>query len=813
MHTHADLVIIGAGIVGCSAAHSLTQRGWRNIVVLDQGPLFETGGSTSHAPGLVFQTNAAQTMCQLAQASVRAYSALELDGQPCFHAVGSLEVAATPERWADLKRRHGYAASWGIAGALLTPAEAQELLPLLDPAQIQGAYYVPSDGIAKAVRASEALARAAQATGAQFHGGVEVTNIEVQHGRVQAVITTQGRITTARVLVCAGIWGPRIGRMAGVPLPLTPVQHQYVTTAPLPALHGETREIVHPILRHQDKRMYFRQHADGYGIGSYAHAPLLTAPDAIRRHDAAPIMPSIMPFTPEHFAEPWQDAAALLPALRGVELTRSFNGLFSFTPDGLPLLGESARVQGFWAAEAVWVTHGAGVGAQIAAWMTDGATSLDLRECDLNRFESYATSPAYVRARGAQQYREVYDIMHPMQQVAQPRPLRTSPFYGRQQERGAVFFEGRGWERAQWFDANAALPVPDCGIRSGWAARHWSPISAAEHGATRARVALFDMTPLARCEISGAGALAFLQQLATNQLDRPVGSITYTAMCHARGGVLSDMTVTRLDDDRFWVAHNGPNDMAYFERQRRTMDAPVAIRDVTGGTCCIGVWGPQARALAQSLSDDDLSNEAFPYLTARHVFIGEVPVLALRVSYVGELGWELYTSSDYGLRLWDALWRAGQPFGVIAAGRGAFDSLRLEKGYRLYGTDMHSQHDPYEAGLGFTVKLKKGAFVGRAALAERKAAGPQRTLCCLTLGDPRVVVLGKEPICVEGRVAGYVTSANFGYSVGQSIAYGYLPTEYAHAGTSVAIAYFGARHAATVTDEPLFDPKGARLRS
>ncbi|MBC8078308.1 MAG: sarcosine dehydrogenase, partial [Chloroflexales bacterium] len=431
--------------------------------------------------------------------------------------------------------------------------------------------------------------------------------------------------------------------------------------------------------------------------------------------------------------------------------------------------------------------------------------------------------------------REVYDIIHPLQQLEQPRPLRTSPFYARLQALGAVFFEGRGWERPQWYEANEALasgadappPLPRPqgsagdwergqggeGLRTGWAAQHWSPISAKEHLATRARVAMFDMTPLARCEVAGSAALAFLQGLTTNNLDRPLGSVTYTAMTNARGGVLSDITVTRLHDERFWVAHNGPNDLAYFQQQRRQHVGAINVRDVTGGTCCVGVWGPLARQLVQPLSDDSLDNEAFPYLSAQQIHVGEVPVLALRVSYVGELGWELYTSSEYGLRLWDLLWQAGQPLGVIAAGRGAFDSLRLEKGYRFYGVDIHSGYDPYEAGIGFTVKLNKGPFRGSDALAERKARGPQRKLCCLVLDDPRVAVLGNEPIFAGDAAVGYVTSANFGYSVGHSIAYGYLPVDHAHEGARVEIAYFGVRHGATVAREPLFDPKGERLRT
>jgi glycine cleavage system aminomethyltransferase T/glycine/D-amino acid oxidase-like deaminating enzyme len=812
MVSQAQVVIIGAGIVGCSVAYHLARLGWRDVVVLEQGRLFETGGSTGHAPGGVFQTQVSRTMCAFARETVRLYSGLTVAGQPCFYPVGGMEVAATRERWVDLHRKQGYARAWGLEPALLSPREARELLPLLDPAVIQGAYFVPDDGIARAVRACEALAAVARGHGVRFYGETPVTGIEVADGRVRAVDTPGGRIAAEVVVLCAGIWGPKVARLAGVPLPLMPVQHQYVRTTPLAELAGETREVVHPVLRHQDRAMYFRQHADSYGVGSYQHEPLLVEPDDLRGPGDAALPPAMRPFTPQHFGQPWADATALLPALRNAQPIDGINGMFSFTPDGLPLLGEVAQVRGFWVAEAIWITHAGGAGKALAEWIVAGAPELDVRECAVSRFEPFALSPAYVRARGAQQYREVYDIIHPLQPLAQPRGVRTSPFYARQQALGAVFFEARGWERPQWFAANEPLlaerSLPG---RTGWAARHWSPIAGVEHVVTRERVALYDMTPLTRLEVDGPGALAWLQWLATNQLDRPPGSVVYTLLCDERGGIVSDITVTRLATDRFQIGCNGPNDLAWL-RRHLPEDGSVRLRETTGATCCLGVWGPRARDLVQTLSDADWSNAAFPYLTARADWLGEVPVLAQRISYVGELGWELYASAEYGARLWDLLWAAGQPLGVIAGGRAAFESLRLEKGYRLWGADMHTEYTPDEAGLGFTVRLAKGAFIGQPALARRRQEGVARRLCCLILAEPSVVVMGKEPILSDGRVLGYVTSATYGYSVGQSFAYGYLPVAYAAPGTAVEIEYFGQRHAATVTPEPLFDPRGARLR-
>ncbi len=812
MEGNADAVIVGAGIVGCGVAEHLTRLGWRDVVVLEQGPLFATGGSTSHAPGLVFQTNPSKTMSQFACYGIRRLSGLELDGQPCFHRVGSIEVAATPARWRDLKRKHGFATSWGIASKLLTPRECAERVPLLDPGKIHGGFYVPSDGIAKGVRASEALTREAHSRGAVFYSDAEVTGIEVEGGRVRAVETTGGRIETPVVISCAGMWGPRIGRMAGVSIPLTPMQHQYARTGPIAALAGETEEVVHPILRHQDASMYFRQVGERYGVGSYQHRTMPVSPEEIPRYGEASVMPSLMPFTPEDFEGAWRDAVELVPALEDAGVEEGINGLFSFTPDGMPLLGEAREVRGFWAAEAVWVTHALGVGRVVAEWIVRGVPSIDLRECDVNRFEDFARSPAYVRVRSDRAFREVYDIVHPQQPIREPRPLRTSPFYARHEELGAYFLEASGWERPQWFEANAplveGLEIPDPG---DWAGRFWSPIVGAEHQITRERVALYDMTPLKKVEVSGSGALAFLERLNTNRIDRPVGSVVYTLMLDEEAGIKSDVTVARLGEELFQVGCNGPRDVAWME-WHLPPDGSARVRDITAGTCCVGVWGPLARELVQALSDDDLSNEAFGYFQARRIHVGEVPVVALRLSYVGELGWELYASADMGLRLWDLLWQAGQGLGVIAAGRGAFNGLRLEKGYRMWGTDITSEHDPYEAGLGFAVKPEKGEFVGREALERRRAEGPRRRLACLVFEDPRVVVLGNEPVYSGDAAVGHVTSAVYGYTVGQSIAYAWLPPELAEAGTWLEVGYFGERHAVTVADEPLFDPGMERMR-
>ncbi len=808
METRASIVIIGAGIVGAAAAHFLSRLGWRDIVVVEQGPLYATGGSTSHAPGIVFQTNGSKTMTAFARETVALYDSLELNGEPCWYGVGSLEVATTPARWADLHRKHGWAKSWGVPAALLSPSEAKAKLDLLDESAILGAYYVPSDGIAQPVAAAEALARSA--TGATFHGRTEVVDIETERGRVRAVATTNGRIETERVLVCCGIWGPRIGRMVGVPVPLAPVEHQLAWTTPLPELAGQTAEIVQPVVRHQDQDLYFRQRRDTYAVGGYGHEPIVVPPGDIRAHGAPDDTPASNPFDAEAFVPAWQAAVELIPALEQVEIANAINGMFSFTPDGFPLLGESERVRGFWLAEAIWITHAGGAARAIAQLLTDGRTDLDLHECDVNRFDAYARTDSYVRDRGAQQYREIYDVIHPLQPLEQPRSVRRSPFFTRQRELGAVFFESRGWEAPRWYESNARLvdryEVP---LRSGWAACFWSPIAGAEHLATRERAALFDMTPLTKIEVRGPGAAEWLEGLTTNKVARKPGSVTYALFLDDGGGIRSDITVARLDHDTFQIGANGPADVAWLNRTLPP-DGGIQVRDVTGALACVGLWGPRARDIIERVSSDDWSNAAFPYYTTRALSVAEVPVRALRVSYVGELGWELYTSPDYGARLWEILWEAGQGDGLVAAGRAAFDTLRLEKGYRLWGVDMQTEHLPEEAGVAFAVKLGKEAFTGRAAL-QRGDRTTLRRLCCLRFDDPTAIVMGKEPVLHDDRVVGYVTSAGFGYSTGESLAYAYLSADSAGM-DALTVEYFGERYRASVVSEPRWDPEGTRLR-
>ena len=829
MASTPSIVIIGAGIVGTNLADELVTRGWNNITVLDQGPLHMPGGSTSHAPGLVFQTNASKSMALFAKYTVEKLLSLTEDGVNCFNQVGGLEVATTETRLADLKRKLGYAASYGITGKILSREECMELYPLLNEEDILGGLHVPSDGLANAARAVQLLIKRTKAAGVQYLGNTTVTGIEQSSRRVTGVQTSDGVIPADIVVSCAGFWGAKIGEMIGMSVPLLPLAHQYVTTTPVPALKGKNslpNGASLPILRHQDQDLYYREHGERYGIGSYAHRPMPVDLDELGTFEPATIsehnMPSRLDFTVDDFLPAWEATKRILPALSESNIEDGFNGIFSFTPDGGSLVGESKELDGFFVAEAVWVTHSAGIARAVAQLLTTGRSDIDLGDCDIHRFEEVQLTPEYVSETSQQNFVEIYDVLHPLQSKLSPRNLRVSPFHARHKQLGGFFLESGGWERPYWFEANAELlkEMPDSWLppaRDAWSGMFSSPIAAAEAWKTRTAVAMYDMTPLKRLEVSGPGALKLLQELTTADLAKKPGAVTYTLLLDDAGGIRSDITVARLSEDTFQLGANGNIDTAYFERAARHQTESgsasdwVQVRDTTGGTCCIGLWGPLARDLIGTVSTDDFSNDGLRYFRAKEVVIGGVNVTAMRLSYVGELGWELYTSAENGQRLWDALWKAGQPHGVIAAGRAAFGALRLEKGYRSWGTDMTTEHDPLEAGLGFAVKMAKASFVGKKALEDRSEENSERNLCCLTVDDGRSIVLGKEPVFYKDQAVGYVTSAAYGYTVAKPIAYAYLPAAVT-VGDSVEIEYFGRRIQATVTADPLYDPTMSRLR-
>lgn len=795
--TGPRVVVVGAGVVGAAVADELSARGWDDVTVVDQGSLPEPGGSSSHAPGLVFQNHAVQAMSQMAQYTVGKFLGLEHRGAPSFLPVGGLEVATTPERLAELHRRCGWAVSWGLGTRVLSPDECVRLHPLLDRDLVLGGLYGPTDGVARSVLAVNAQLDRARSRGVRVLERHEVRGVRTRGGRVVAVETSQGELPADVVVCAAGIWGQRVAAMVDVVLPLTPLAHQMAWTGRLPGLAvGVQAE--RPIVRHQEAGLYYRDRDGRLGIGSFAHRPLPVDVADLARADEGHGMPSVLPFTEQDFTGAWEETRRLLPATRQTQVEDAMNGLFSFTVDDLPLIGPAAGVDGFWVAEAVWVTHSAGVGLAVAQWLVDGScTAFDLRACELDRFAPHQLTPAFVLERDCANYVEVYDIKHPLDPAGPPRPVRTSPFLPRQQALGAVLLEQGGWERPQWYGSNEALlDGADVPSPTGWAARHWSPASVVEARATRAAVAMYDLTPQTRLEVSGPGSLALLQWLTTADVDRPGGSLTPCLLLAPDGRLRGDVVVARLGPDRFHVGAEGPLDEAWL-RRHLPPDGTVVLRDATPGTCALGVWGPAApgllAALSPALAEADPGGDRDAVLTS----VGHVPVLATRGSTVGEPGWELSTTSDLGLGLWDVLWAVGRDHGLVAAGRGALASLHLEQGVAALGTDLGFDHDPWEAGLDAALALDGPDFLGRTAVLQRRGA-VRRTLACLELDDPGQVVLGREPVLDGDRCVGHVTRGGLGATTGTSIAYAWLPVGLAQPGQRLAVTWFGERLPATV---------------
>ena len=803
-------MIIGGGIVGCSLADELTERGWTDVTVLEQGPLPAPGGSTSHAPGLVQKVTGNKTLAAMADQTINKLLTVSNSEGPGFYQVGSLEVATTPQRLKELHRRTAWLQAYGYEAEVVSPERAAELHPVLDPTKILGAIHCPTDGIAKAVRAVEALQKIAESRGAVFKDRHEVISIEQEGGKVIGVTTDQGFFPAEIVVSCAGIWGPKVGRMFGMTKAFQPLAHQLAWTEDIPSLANQTEEITLPIMRHQGEDLYFRQRFNHMGIGSYLHRPLPVESEEILPFDQAEVMPSQLPFTAPEWAPVMDLAGEIMPELKNAKITEGMNGMFSFTVDTFPLMGEWNGLKGFWVAEAVWVTHSVGVARATAEWIIDGHPKLAVHECDVNRFEPHQLGPNHISMRGAQNYVEVYDIIHPLQPMEKPRPLRTTGFYHRQQELGGYFLEASGYERPHWYECNkdlvAKYPSP---ARDDWSAQYWSPIIGAEAQYVRENVGLFDITALKRIEVSGKGALEFLMEQTTGKLDKAPGSVTYCLMLTKSAGILSDVTVTRLGENEFMIGANGAVDVA---RLQKVAPDTVFVKDVTAGTVGLGLFGPNARKVIEKLTKVDVSNEAFGYFKAKSLYLDQVPATLWRLSYVGELGYEIYTDADMALKLWDTLLEAGKEFGIIPAGRGAFNSMRLEKGYRSYGTDMTSEHNPHEAGLAFSVR-KGGGYIGADAFEALDPAAISRKLVCLVFDNPEHVVMGKEPVFVAGVPAGYTTSSYFGHSIGKQIAYAWLPIEHTTLGTQVTVKYFDSMYPAVVSDDPQFDASMSRLRS
>jgi glycine cleavage system T protein len=812
MVEHARAVIIGGGVGGTSIAYHLTELGWTDVVLVDRAEL--TSGSTFHSAGLVGQLRSSVTLTKMMMYGSDLYRRLaaETGTDPSWHEVGSLRLASSPERFEELRRQAGWAKTFGLPLELITADEAQTLFPLMSTDGVLGAVYLPTDGWLDPSGLANALAAGARQRGAQIRPHTRVVAIGTDHGRVTGVaVEHKGERTEIRadvVVNAGGMFAPEIGRMVGVNIPIIPMAHEYLFTEPIVGVHPGL-----PQLRDPDNLVYYREEVGGLCMGGYERHPAPWALDGIPADFNGKLLAPDWP----RFEEIMAGAVRRVPAIADAGINRMINGPEGFTPDNEFILGES-EVRGFFVA-AGFCAHGiagaGGIGRQMATWIVDGEPELDLWKMDIRRFGPAYRSQAYTLARSIENYATYYDIHYPNEERLAGRPLRTSPTYEVLKGLGAAFGEKSGWERPNWFESNAAAGDEVLRPR-GWAGQHWSPAIGAEALATRTTAGLFDETSFAKLEIVGPGALAFLQYLCANDIDVPVGRIVYTQLLNRRGGIECDLTVTRVAADRFLMITGtavGQHDLGWL-RQHLPEDGGVFIKDLTSGRVCFALWGPRARDILGSVTRDDVSDAAFPYLTARAITIGSVPVYALRVTYVGELGWELYAHTEFGLALWATLWEAGQPHGLVAAGYRAIDALRLEKGYRVWSSDITPDETPFEAGLGFAVALdKEPEFIGRDALVAAKAAGPRVRLRCLVLDDPGSVCLGNEPVRVGGEVVGRVTSGGYGFAVERSIAYAYLPPDRAAIGTRGEVEVFGEWVGFEVAREPLYDPDGARIRA
>ena len=797
--------MIGGGVGGAAILYWLTRLGWTDTVLVERSRV--TSGSTFHSAGLVGQLRGSLSLTQMMMNSVELYRALgkEVGLETGWHEVGSLRLASSQERMEELSRQAGWAKTFGLPLELVSAREAQRMFPPMSTDGVLGAAFLPTDGYIDPSQLTFALVEGARRRGAEICEDTRVTGIEVRDGRVRKVITDKGDIETDLVVNAGGMFAPEIGRLAGVNVPLIPMAHEYLITKP----SGLPLDM--PTMRDPSLLVYYRPESGGLIMGGYERDPAPWSLDGIPPDFNGKLLEADW----DRFEPLMSNAIVRTPSIKDAQVVRLVNGPEAFTPDNEFILGPS-EVRGFWVA-AGFCAHGlagaGGMGRLVAEWIVEGRPGLDAWEMDSRRFGRHYISREYTLARTREVYSTYYDVKYPGHERSAGRPLRLSPLYSRLSELGAAFGEKSGWERANWFEPNVARG--DESLRpGGWAGRLWSPAIGAEHTACRESAAIFDFTSFAKIEIRGRGAASFLESLSDNRVARAVGALTYTQMLNEGGGIECDFTVTRLAEDRFRVITGtafGQHDL-FWIRDHAPEDGSVFIEDVTSAYACIGLWGPAARDILQPLTPTNIGSEAFPFMTSQQLAVGSVPCLALRVTYVGELGWELYCPAEFGLRLWDTIWEAGHSKGLVAGGYKAVDSMRLEKGYRVWGSDISPESDPYQSGLGPFVKLDKGDFFGRAALLKKREAPAKTKLACLVLDDPRSVALGSEPVQVAGEIVGRVTSGGYGYTVGRSVAYAYVPSTSA-VGTPVEVEIFGTWVPGEIAREPLFDPKGTKIRA
>lgn len=806
----ARAVIIGGGVSGCSVAYHLAKLGWTDVVLLERKQL--TSGTTWHAAGLIGQLRASQNMTRLAKYSADLYVKLEAETgiSTGMRQNGSITVALTEERKEEIYRQASLARAFNVDVREITPDEVKAMYPHLNTSDVMAAVHLPLDGQCDPANIAMALAKGARQNGATIIEGVKVTSVLKKDGRVTGVTCEQNgesyTIETDNVVNCAGMWGREFARQSGVTVPLHACEHFYIVTEAIPNL---TRL---PVLRVPDECTYYKEDAGKMLVGAFELKAKPWGMDGIREDFCFDQLPDDF----DHFSPILEMAVNRMPMLETAGIHTFFNGPESFTPDDRYYLGEAPEVKGYWVAagyNSIGIVSSGGAGMALAQWMSDGEPPFDLWEVDIRRAQPFQKNRAYLKDRVSETLGLLYADHFPYRQMATARGVRRSPLHEHLKARGAVFGEVAGWERANWF----ANDGQEREYRYSWKRQNWFENQKIEHLAVRNGVGLFDMTSFGKIRVEGRDALAFLQRLCANEMNVEAGRIVYTQMLNGRGGIESDLTVTRLSETAFLLVVPGATlqrDLAWLRKHVR--DEFVVITDVGAGESVLCVMGPKARDLMQKVSPNDFSNAAHPFGTAREIEIGMGLARAHRVTYVGELGWELYVSTDQAAHVFEALEAAGQDVGLKLCGIHTLDSCRIEKAFRHFGHDITDEDHVLEAGLGFAVKPDKGDFIGREAVLAKHNRGLSRRLVQFRLADPEPLIFHNEAIVRDGKIVGTITSGNYGHHLGGAIGLGYVPSEGESdadvLGSSFEIEIAGTRVKAEASLKAMYDPRSERVR-
>ncbi len=808
--THARAVIVGGGIVGCSTAYHLARLGFGEVLLLERAKL--TSGSTHHAAGLVGQLRNSANITQLLGQSIELYDRLEAEtGQATgWRMNGGLRLACTEARMIELRRQATTARSFGLEMHILTPGEALELWPMMQVDDVVGAAFLPTDGQANPADITLALAKGARMAGAKLVEDCPVERVELRGARVHAVVTPHGRVECEVLVNCCGQWAREFGQLAGVNVPLVPVQHQFLVTEPIA---GCPRDL--PTLRDPDRLTYYKEEVGGLVMGGYEPDPVPWAIDGIPPGFHFTLLDSDW----DHFEELMTLALPRVPALEHAGVRSLVNGPESFTPDGNFILGEAPEVRGYFVGagfNAFGIAAGGGAGRALAEWIAGGEPPYDLWPVDIRRFGMPHRDIGWVRTRTLELYGKHYTIGWPHEEHHSARGLRRSPLYDTLAAAGACFGEKLGWERPNWF-APAGIEPRD---EYSFGRQNWFGAVAAEHRAARERVVVFDQSSFAKFELAGVDAERSLESICANDVSGPPGTLTYTQMLNSRGGIECDLTVARIADDRYYLVTGTGFATHDFDWIARHLPAgsDARVSDVTSAWAVLSLMGPKARDVLGALTSAALDNDAFPFGSLREIGVAGAPVRALRITYVGELGWELHLPAECAGAVYAALMEAGRVHGIANAGYRAIESLRLEKGYRAWGSDLTPDHTPLEAGLGWAVKRGQGReFLGREAIERQRAHGVAKRLACFTVDDPAAVLLGRETIFRDGERVGWLTSGGWGHTVGKAIGYGYLRNasgvdrDWLLSG-SYQLEIAAARIDAEIHLGALYDPKMERIR-